>query len=148
GAAGLLLGYPSALFGDRISRKISVGAGALLASAGAALAFGAFPIRALTQTQILTLAAVGAAVIGAGYALYSNVMAYAQEVVEDSWRGSAVGLLFTVYNLGTMAGGPLMTLALASSGYREAGLLVIAVPYLISFLLFLPAPGRKEVIRS
>ncbi len=138
GMAGLLLGYPAALFGDRVSRKVSVVAGALLASAGGAVAFGA--------TASFPIAAAGAAIIGAGYALYSNLMAYAQEVVEDSWRGSAVGILFTVYNLGTMAGGPLMTVALAASGYKAAGLLVTALPFFLSFILFLPAPRAKEAI--
>lgn len=139
GMAGLLLSYPAALLGDRVSRKSSVVMGALLASAGGVLAFGA--------PASFAIAAAGAAIIGTGFAFYSsNVAAYGQEVVEDSWRGSAVGLLFTVYNLGTMAGGPLMTLALSVSGYKAAGLLVTALPFLLSFILFLPAPRTKEAM--
>ncbi|MGC8601300.1 MAG: MFS transporter [Thermoprotei archaeon] len=135
GMAGLIMGYPSAFAGDKVSRRGSIIAGALLASSGAAIAFG--------LSHSFVVAALGAGIIGTGYSLYSNVVAYAQEVVEDSWRGSAVGLLFAVYNFGTMAGGPLMSSALSSFGYRTAGLFVISVPFLISLLVFLPAAMAK-----
>ncbi|MDP7975669.1 MAG: MFS transporter [TACK group archaeon] len=138
GVAGLILSYPGALLGDRADRKMAVQLGALLIFVGALLAFS------LKISFGLALASV--ALLGAGYAIYGNINAYVQEAVEDQWRGTAIGFMFTLFNVGSMIGGSLMGFLVVAEGYRMAGYLCMVLP--LAFSLAIASGMPKKAIKT
>jgi len=138
GIAGLALSYPGALFGDRRDRKMAVQLGLLLIFVGALLAF--------SLKLSFELALISIALLGAGYAIYGNINAYVQEVVEDQWRGTAVGFMFTLFNVGAMIGGPLMGFLVIAKGYRTAGYLSMVLPLALSLIIASVLP--KKVVKT
>ena len=87
--------------------------------------------------------AISIILFGAGYGIYGNVSAFAQETVEDQWRGSAVGFMFLIFNLGSLIGGTLMAAAISFVGYRMAGLYVMIIPMILSFIFITLTPKIK-----
>ncbi len=134
GIAGLIVSYPGALLGDRGDRKRAVQLGAFVIFAGALLAF--------SLKLSFGLALFSVALLGAGYAIYGNINAYVQEAVEDQWRGTAVGFMFTLFNVGAMIGGPLMGFLVLAEGYRLAGYLSMVLPLALAFAVASLVPGR------
>jgi MFS family permease len=80
--------------------------------------------------------------------MYGNVNAFAQDSVEDAWRGSAVGFMFLIFNLGTIIGSPLMGIAVNAVGYHLAGIYVILVPLFVSLVLVGITPNVKHAVAS
>ncbi|MDG6994697.1 MAG: MFS transporter [Nitrososphaerota archaeon] len=112
---------------DKYGRKIVLISGSIALIASSAMMFGV--------TVGVAAAAALAFLFGAGYASFvANITAAAQDSVDEAWVGSATGMVFTTYNLGTILGGPLLGIALAS-GFKMAGLSIITIPSIAALLL-------------
>ncbi len=132
GLALLIATLPGGIIGDRLKRKYVIIVATIIMLIANILMF--------IHTPVFLLMIVSIVLFGAGYGIYGNVSAYAQETVEDQWRGSAVGFMFLIFNIGSLIGGTLMGGAIALVGYRLAGLYVMIVPMLLSFILIALTP--------
>jgi len=132
GLAYLILVLPGGILGDRITRKLII----LLSGA----IFVISSLILFIKTPVLLTAVVGTILFGAGYGIYSNTAAFAQETVEDAWRGSAVGFMFLIFNVGTILGSSLMGTMINIVGYYLAGIYVMIVPLVLCFVFIAIAP--------
>ncbi|EQB64377.1 MAG: transporter [Thermoplasmatales archaeon A-plasma] len=140
GLALLIATLPAGVLGDAFNRKMVI----LAASVVMALA----SIVLFIHSPVFAVAALGTILFGAGYGMYGNVNAFAQDSVEDAWRGSAVGFMFLIFNLGTIIGSPLMGIAVNAVGYHLAGIYVILVPLFVSLVLVGITPNVKHAVAS
>ena len=137
GLAYLILVLPGGIFGDRVMRKL------VLIISGALLVVSSLIL--FLKTPIVLTAAIGTILFGAGYGIYSNTAAFAQETVEDQWRGSAVGFMFLIFNVGTIIGSSLMGAMIKMVGYYLAGIYVLIIPLVLClvFIVATPKPSHN-----
>ncbi len=135
GLALLIATLPGGIIGDKFKRKyVIIGSTIIMVIAN---------ILMFVHTPIFLLMVVSIILFGAGYGIYGNVSAFSQETVEDQWRGSAVGFMFLIFNIGALIGGTLMGGAIALVGYRLAGLYVMVIPMILSFIFITSTPKIK-----
>jgi ACS family hexuronate transporter-like MFS transporter len=135
GLALLIATLPGGIIGDKFKRKLVIIASAIVMVIANIIMF--------VQTPIFLVMTISIILFGAGYGIYGNVSAFAQETVEDQWRGSAVGFMFLIFNLGSLIGGTLMGAAISFVGYRMAGLYVMIIPMILSFIFITLTPKIK-----
>lgn len=135
GLALLIATLPGGIIGDKFKRKLVIIASAIIMVIANVMMF--------IQTPIFLVITISIILFGAGYGIYGNVSAFAQETVEDQWRGSAVGFMFLIFNLGSLIGGTLMGAAISLVGYRMAGLYVMIIPMILSFIFITLTPKIK-----
>jgi MFS family permease len=135
GLALLIATLPGGIIGDKFKRKLVIIASAIIMVIANVMMF--------IQTPIFLVITLSIILFGAGYGIYGNVSAFAQETVEDQWRGSAVGFMFLIFNIGSLVGGTLMGAAISLVGYRMAGLYVMIIPMILSFILITLTPKIK-----
>ena len=133
GIAGIILAYPGGIAGDRFNRKRLIQLGIFMIFLGSVVMF-AFHVT-------FVLALIGVVLFGGGYAIYGNIQAFSQESVEDAWIGTAVGFLFTVFNIGAIFGGPLMGYVSVTYGYHLGGVYAMIVPLVIAVVVMSVAPA-------
>lgn len=132
GLALLIATLPGGIIGDKFKRKnVIIGSSIVMAIAN---------IIMFIHIPVFLVITIGIILFGAGYGIYGNVNAFAQETVEDQWRGSAVGFMFLIFNVGALIGGTLMGGAIHLVGYRLAGLYVMIIPIIISLVLIALTP--------
>ena len=132
GLALLIATLPGGIIGDKFKRKLVIIASAIIMVIANIMMF--------VQTPVFLVITISIILFGAGYGIYGNVSAFAQETVEDQWRGSAVGFMFLIFNLGSLIGGTLMGAAISFVGYRMAGLYVMIIPMILSFIFITLTP--------
>ena len=135
GLALLIATLPGGIIGDKFKRKLVIIASAIVMVIANIMMF--------VQTPVFLVITISIILFGAGYGIYGNVSAFAQETVEDQWRGSAVGFMFLIFNLGSLIGGTLMAAAISFVGYRMAGLYVMIIPMILSFIFITLTPKIK-----
>ena len=135
GLALLIATLPGGIIGDKFKRKLVIIASAIIMVIANIMMF--------VQTPVFLVITISIILFGAGYGIYGNVSAFAQETVEDQWRGSAVGFMFLIFNLGSLIGGTLMGAAISFVGYRMAGLYVMIIPMILSFIFITLTPKIK-----
>ncbi|MCL4336680.1 MAG: MFS transporter [Candidatus Thermoplasmatota archaeon] len=133
GIAGIILAYPGGMAGDRFNRKRLIQLGIAMIFLGSVVMF-AFHVT-------FTIALMGVVLFGGGYAIYGNIQAFSQESVEDAWIGTAVGFLFTIFNIGAIIGGPLMGIVSGAYGYQLGGTYAIIVPLAVAIAVMTVAPA-------
>lgn len=135
GLALLIATLPGGIIGDKFKRKLVIIASAIIMVIANIIMF--------IKTPTFLVITISIILFGAGYGIYGNVAAFAQETVEDQWRGSAVGFMFLIFNIGSLVGGTLMGTAISLVGYRLAGLYVMIIPMILSFILITLTPRIK-----
>jgi MFS family permease len=139
GFGGIAMALPAGWGGDRFTRVRIIQVGAAMMVIGTLL---------ITVLHLTVLIAVpGLVLFGGGYAVYGQLRAFTQETVELAWVGTAVGFMEAMYNVGGMAGGPLMS-SLVSHGYQTAGLLAIVLPIAVCLVLAIVTPSVPKRIWS
>ncbi|MCL4340922.1 MAG: MFS transporter [Candidatus Thermoplasmatota archaeon] len=138
GLALLVATLPAGIMGDMFNRKL------VILSASAVMMVASVVLFILSP--VFGIAALGTVLFGAGYGMYGNVNAFAQDSVEDAWRGSAVGFMFLIFNIGTIIGSPLMGVAIAKFGYHLAGIYVIFIPLIVSLALVAATPNVRRAL--
>lgn len=137
GFGGIAMALPAGWGGDRFKRIRVVQVGAAM------MVIGTLLITVLHVTVLL--AVFGLVLFGGGYAVYGQMRAFTQETVELAWVGTAVGFMEALFNIGGMAGGPLMG-SLVSHGYQTAGQIAIVIPMAACLLLALVTPSVSKRI--
>lgn len=136
GFAGIALAYPGGLAGDRFNRKYVILLAIILFLIGGVIMFEA-PVT-------IGIMAFGVILFGAGYVIYGNIQAYAQESVESAWASSSNGFILAIFNIGSATGGPLMGTLIVLYGYHLAAIGAVVVPLLVSIGLMGFAPRLKK----
>ncbi len=132
GLAYLIFVLPGGVLGDRVVRKLVI----LLSG----IIFVVSSLILFISSPVLLTAVIGTVLFGCGYGIYSNTSAFAQETVEDAWRGSAVGFMFLMFNVGTILGSSLMGFMIKFVGYHLAGIYVLIVPLMLCFVFIAITP--------
>lgn len=136
GLGGFICAFPIGLLADKVGRRHIVKLAALLILIGSV---GMFTVGSSSIALfILTFA------FGAGWGMFVDLIAtLAQDSVEENVAGTATGLIFLVFNVGAILGGPVFA-ALLPLGFVKAGLVTLGVSSLLSFVLAFLL--RKETI--
>lgn len=145
GLAGVIFAYPLGFGSDRArsGRKTFV---ILTLGASAIGSIGLFAFgTAIGIIGIIVFVFIFG--IGRGLSVVF-VTAAAQDSVVDSEVGRISGIIFTVFNIGAIIGGPLMGGLSLAYGFRLGGILVITVPLLFSCILSAFLIGGKPVETS
>lgn len=138
GLALLFATLPAGILGDAFNRKMIILSASVVMAVASVVLF--------IHAPIFAVAALGTVLFGAGYGMYGNVNAFAQDSVEDAWRGSAVGFMFLIFNIGAIIGSPLMGIAVNVVGYHLAGIYVILLPLFVSLVLVAVTPNLKNAM--
>ena len=123
----LLASISVIFFGVALFASIQIVAGLVL--------FGTRPDFAVTSVMNF--------LYGAGWGIYfMNLVAIVQDSVPESMVGTAVGLIYTTFNIGAIFGGPLMG-SLISISWTLAGLVSIAGVSVLTLVFILPMNRSK-----
>ncbi len=129
GLGGLICAFPLGMLADKVGRKYIVSFASLLIAIGSIGMFGI----AKTPAELL----VATFLFGAGWGIYVDLTAaLCQDSVDDSIAGTITGVIFLVFNIGAMLGGPLFSF-LKPMGFVSAGLITLGVSSILSLILTL-----------
>lgn len=127
GLGGLICAFPLGALADKVGRKYIVSFASFLIAMGSVGMFGI----AKTPTELL----IATFLFGAGWGIYVDLTAtLCQDSVDDSIAGTITGVIFLVFNIGALFGGPLFAL-LKPMGFVFAGLVTLGVSSILSLIL-------------
>ena len=135
GLGAFFLAIPFGFLSDKIGRKPLLMLFASIQIVAGLVLFGTRPDFAVTSVMNF--------LYGAGWGIYfMNLVAIVQDSVPESMVGTAVGLIYTTFNIGAIFGGPLMG-SLISISWTLAGLVSIAGVSVLTLVFILPMNRSK-----